>query len=78
MYSYILNPSVKTVSSMYTFIGAMVLYPDIQHRAQSELDSVLGHDRMPTFEDRPSLPFIDCIALEVLRWNVVTPLGIGY
>ena len=60
---------------MYTFFGAMVLQPDIQRRAQNELDSVLGQDRMPSFDDRSSLPFIDCIVLEVLRWNVVTPLG---
>ncbi|KAF8547812.1 cytochrome P450 [Imleria badia] len=60
---------------MYIFLGAMVLDPDIQRRAQSELDSVLGQDRMPNFDDRSSLPFIDCIVLEVLRWNVVTPLG---
>lgn len=54
----------------------MVLHPDVQRRAQSELDTVLSHDRLPTFDDRPSLPFIDAVVLEVLRWNVVTPLGI--
>lgn len=53
----------------------MVLYPDVQRRAQSELDAVLGQDRLPTFDDRPSLLFIDAIVLETLRWNVVTPLG---
>ncbi|KAG9316164.1 cytochrome P450 [Chiua virens] len=41
----------------------------------SELDSVLGRENLPTFDDRASLPFIDCIVLEVFRWNVVTPLG---
>ena len=69
------NRSVKTVSFMYTFFGAMVLYPDVQHRAQSELDTVLGQDRLPTFDDRPSLPFIDAVVLEVFRWNVILPLG---
>ena len=53
----------------------MVLYPDVQHRAQNELDTVLGKDRLPTFEDRTLLPFIDALVLEVFRWNVVTPLG---
>ena len=65
----------QTVSFMYTFFGAMVLQPEIQRRAQSKLDSVLGWDRMSSFDDRSSLLFIDCIVLEVLRWNVVTPLG---
>ena len=60
---------------MYTFLGSMVLYPDVQRRAQIELDALLGQDRLPTFDDRPLLPFIDAIVLEVLRWNVITPLG---
>lgn len=72
-----LDSPIKTVSFMYTFLGAMVLQPEIQRRAQIELDSVLGQDHMPTFEDRSSLPFIDCIVLEVFRWNAITPLGIG-
>ena len=62
---------------MYTFIGSMVLHPDVQRRAQIELDSVLDQDRLPTLDDRPSLSFIDCIVLEVFRWNVITPLGIA-
>ena len=71
-----LNSSTQSVSLMFAFLGVMVLYPDVQRRAQSELDTVLGQERLPTFDDRQSLPFIDAIVLEVLRWNVVTPLGI--
>ena len=62
---------------MYSFIGSMVLHPHVQRRAQIELNSVLYQDRFPTLDDRPSLPFIDCIVLEVFRWNVITPLGIA-
>ncbi|KAN0097103.1 Cytochrome P450 [Tylopilus felleus] len=58
----------STVSSMFTFFA-----PN-----PNELDTVLGQDRLPTFEDRSSLPFIECIILEVLRWNVVTPIGIPH
>jgi cytochrome P450 len=57
------------------FFLAMVLYPDVQKRAQEEIDSVVGKDRLPTFEDRPSLPYIDAIVLETLRWNPILPLG---
>lgn len=54
----------------------MTLYPDVQKRAQVELDSVLGSlSRLPRFEDRPKLPYIDAIVLEVLRWNPSVPLG---
>ena len=54
---------------------AMLLHPDIQQKAQNELDTIIGRDRFPTFEDRPRLPFIDAICKEVLRWRPVTPLG---
>jgi cytochrome P450 len=53
----------------------MVLYPDIQKKAQQELDSVIGRGRLPEFTDRPSLPYIDSIVKETIRWNPVAPLG---
>ena len=43
--------------------------------AQKEIDTVVGRDRLPTFEDRPSLPYLECIMSEVLRWGVPVPLG---
>ena len=53
----------------------MLISPDIQKKAQDELDSVIGRDRLPTFEDRPRLPFVDAVYKETLRWRPVTPLG---
>ena len=54
---------------------AMLLYPDVQKKAQDELDSVMGRDQLPTFEDRPRLPFIDALCKETLRWRPVGPVG---
>ena len=53
----------------------MLLYPGVQKKAQDELDIVTGRERLPTFEDRPRLPFVDAVCKEVLRWRPVTPLG---
>ena len=55
----------------------MTLYPDIQARAQAELDAVIGHDfqRLPSFADKDSLPFVNAMVLEVLRWHPAVPLG---
>jgi cytochrome P450 len=58
------------------FTLAMVLYPDVQKRAQVQIDSVIGRDRLPTFEDRTSLPYIDAVLRETFRWQPVVPLGI--
>jgi cytochrome P450 len=57
------------------FLLAMVKYPDVQKRAQAEIDLVIGPDRLPTFEDRASLPYIDAMLRETLRWHPVVPLG---
>lgn len=53
----------------------MTLYPDVQARAQQELDRVVGKDRLPTWEDRFRLPFVGNVVKETLRWKSVTPLG---
>ena len=48
---------------------AMVRYPEIAKRAQAEIDSVVGRDRMPTIGDRESMPYLDCILKETLRYG---------
>ena len=60
---------------MYSFFLALVLFPQVQRRAQAELDVVIGRDRLPTFEDRPRLPYIEALCKEVMRWKMVTPMG---
>jgi len=65
----------QTVAALKSLFMAILLYPDIQKKAQDELDSVTGRERLPTFEDRPRLPFIDAVCKETLRWSPITPLG---
>jgi len=65
-----------TASALMNFILAMILQPDIQEKAHELIESLVGKQRLPTFEDRPSLPYVDAILRECLRWHPVTPLGI--
>ncbi|KAF8524547.1 cytochrome P450 [Hysterangium stoloniferum] len=67
-----------TTVALQWFIVAMIKYPEVQKKAQAELDKVLGTDRLPTFEDRPSLPYINAVCMEVQRWHPVFPLGIPH
>ncbi|KAM5539123.1 hypothetical protein V8D89_007346 [Ganoderma adspersum] len=67
-----------TVSSLGSFFLAMTLYPDIQKKARKELDRVLGPHRLPSFSDQPSLPYIEAILRESLRWNPVVPLNVPH
>lgn len=57
------------------FTLAMVLNPRVWKRAQAEIDAVVGTDRLPDFGDRPTLPYVDAIIRETLRWRPVVPLG---
>jgi cytochrome P450 len=68
-------PRFQTASSIISFIVATLIRPEIQTMAQEELDAVTGRERLPTFEDRPKLPFVDAICKEVSRWRPVSPLG---
>jgi cytochrome P450 len=53
----------------------MILFPEVQKKAQEEIDSVVGKDRLPTFGDRDSLPYIEAIICETMRWHPPVPLG---
>ena len=52
----------------------MVSYPDVQKKAQDELDTVVGRSRMPNFQDIDNLLYIQCIVKEILRWMPVAPI----
>lgn len=53
----------------------MALYPEVQNRARADIDRVVSN-RLPTFEDYDSLPYIKAIIKEILRWGPVAPLGL--
>ncbi|KAJ1306345.1 hypothetical protein OPQ81_007352 [Rhizoctonia solani] len=63
------------VDTLLIFMLAMVLNPEVQKRAQEELDSVVGDTRLPSFQDRSQLGSIERIVQETLRWNPTTPVA---
>ncbi|CAE6435190.1 unnamed protein product [Rhizoctonia solani] len=70
--------SDTTVAVLLVFVLAMTLHPEVQRKAQMELDTVLGKNRLPELGDRAQLPYIDCIIKEVCRWRSVAPLAIPH
>ncbi|KAL0569129.1 hypothetical protein V5O48_012842 [Marasmius crinis-equi] len=56
-----------TVSAMETFFLAMGMHPDVQKKAQNELNAIVGRGRTPGYEERPNLPYIEAIFRETLR-----------
>jgi cytochrome P450 len=65
----------QTVSAVMTFILAMTLYPEVQRKAQAEIDQIVGNSRLPDFSDEGALPYVEAVLKEALRWHPVTPLG---
>ncbi|KAF8884128.1 cytochrome P450 [Infundibulicybe gibba] len=57
--------SDSTWSTMSIFVLAMVLYPNVQRKAQ----------RLPNFNDRENLPYVNCVVQETMRWVVCCALG---
>ncbi|KIJ62824.1 hypothetical protein HYDPIDRAFT_113934 [Hydnomerulius pinastri MD-312] len=70
--------SETTASTLLIFVLAMVLNPEVQERAQAEIDSVVGTVRLPAFEDRASLPYVEAVLRETLRWHPAVPLSIPH
>ncbi|OBT75491.1 hypothetical protein VF21_04923 [Pseudogymnoascus sp. 05NY08] len=64
-----------TVITLSVFTLAMVMFPHVQHKAQEEIDRVVGTDRLPNFDDRDRLPYISAIVKETLRWWPIAPMG---
>ncbi|XP_058103332.1 cytochrome P450 78A5-like [Magnolia sinica] len=64
-----------TVAILMEWIMArMVLHPDIQAKAQQELDTFVGSSRHVQDSDIPNLPYLQAIVKEVLRMHPPGPL----
>ena len=70
--------SETTSTSLTWWTLAMIAFPEVQRRAQAEIDAVVGRDRLPTFSDAPRLSYVCAIIKEILRWRPVAPFGIPH
>ncbi|XP_046733963.1 probable cytochrome P450 303a1 [Diprion similis] len=59
--------SETTSKALETCFLYLVLCPEVQEKAQREIDAIVGNDRLPTLADRPRMPYVDAIVLESLR-----------
>ena len=62
-----------TVSAIGTFFLAMVIYPEVQKEAQTELDNVLN-GRLPEYSDILSLPYLSALVKEIIRYAAISSL----
>lgn len=76
--SMYLGGADTTVSSLMTFFLAMTLFPEVQKKAQEELDNVIGGSRLPVTADREKLPYIEAVVKETHRWHPVAPMALPH
>ncbi|KAJ1301803.1 hypothetical protein OPQ81_009031 [Rhizoctonia solani] len=67
-----------TTSTILVFLLAMTRNPDVQAKAQEEVDTIIGDQRLPEMEDQGNLPYVGRLIKEVLRWQPVGPLGVPH
>nr|BAK09383.1 cytochrome P450 [Postia placenta] len=65
----------STSAAVRSCFLALALHPQFQKKAQEELDRVVGSSRLPDFEDRKNLPYINALLKETIRWTGIAPLG---
>jgi cytochrome P450 len=53
-------------------------YPETQRKIQEELDKVVGPNRLPKYEDKDNLPYINAVILELMRWKHFAPFGLPH
>lgn len=55
-----------------------ILQPIVMKKAQEELDSVVGPEKIPSFGDIDNLPYIRALVSELLRWRPISPIGVPH
>ena len=64
-----------TSNTLYGFVQAMMLFPDVQRKLQACIDEVVGEDKLPSMEDYARFPYVRCCIKESLRWMPTTPMA---
>ncbi|KAL5632124.1 hypothetical protein ACGC1H_000216 [Rhizoctonia solani] len=67
-----------TSSLLLSFVASMILNPEVQTRAQKEIDLILGLGVLPTMADRARLPYVNRLILELMRWRPPLTIGIPH
>lgn len=67
-----------TMTTISHFLLQMMEHPEVAEKAQKEIDAVVGDERLPKFEDRHLLPYVEAVFDETLRWAASAPLGLPH
>jgi cytochrome P450 len=70
--------SDTTAIATMNFMLAMVLYSNVMRKGRESVDAVVPASRLPEFDDLTSMPYINQIVKEVMRWRPVLLRGVPH
>ena len=70
--------SETTASAIGVVMLVLMSFPEVQKKAQEEVDREVGRDRLPKFSDLPHLPYIRALVKETFRWRPVAAGGFSH
>ena len=69
---------LKVGATLLGMFSGIMLYPEVLRKAHAELDAVVGPHRLPDFGDRDSLPYVNAVIKESMRWHSALPFGVPH
>ncbi|KAK8579967.1 hypothetical protein V6N13_143112 [Hibiscus sabdariffa] len=67
-----------SAATMEWALSFLLNHPQVLHKAQAEIDAVVGQNRLIEESDLPNLPYLHCIINETFRLKPVGPLLIPH
>ena len=66
----------ETTSTFLTWLLIYLInYPEVQQKAQEEVDRVAGRDSLPTWDQKDDLHYIHALTYEVMRFADIAPFA---
>ncbi|OCT83136.1 cytochrome P450 2D19 [Xenopus laevis] len=70
--------SETTTTTLRWGLLYMLQYPDVQRKAQEEIDQVIGRSRKPTMADVLQMPYMNAVIHEIQRCADIVPLSVPH
>ncbi|KIJ12415.1 hypothetical protein PAXINDRAFT_137078 [Paxillus involutus ATCC 200175] len=74
----LLGGSDTSSAVLQNLVLLLVAHPEVQAKAQKEVDDVVGHDRPPAWSDMEHMPYLRALLEEVNRFRPVGPLALPH